>query len=190
MWGQPPYSHGAVLRLYTLAAEAAHLSADDFAASYGRGFFVLNDQRHSGSVVARTLALAEPPPTSPASPASSVAPPDETSPFEFFVLPCVRRPESKNPFVCVGRLQGNDITINDPSVSKYHAFVREAQRDCFVIQDAKSTNGTWVDNVAVAARGEGQPLPLRSGQNVRFGSVATTFLDFNELLALARRFAA
>ena len=51
----------------------------------------------------------------------------------------------------VGRSQSNDLVLNHESVSKTHArIVRDDHRDCFVLVDLGSTNGTLLDGDRVA----------------------------------------
>lgn len=90
---------------------------------------------------------------------------------------CVRRqPDVEMPFVSVGRVERNDVAIIDETVSKFHAFFKEID-GVMTVQDARSRNGTFVDDQAVAARGTGPPTPVKRGQSVRFGSASTVFLD-------------
>ena len=50
------------------------------------------------------------------------------------------------PPVRIGRDAGNDIVIDDSSMSGYHAVVRE-QGGAFHIQDLNSTNGIYLENM-------------------------------------------
>lgn len=115
----------------------------------------------------------------------------DTSPFEIesqmLVLPCRRRPESQLPFVSVGRLDGNDIVLPSESVSKFHAYVKaDASGELRLLQDGRSTNGTFVDGEIVARRGDGPATVLRPGCAVRFGNMSTVFLELEGLIKLAR----
>ncbi len=87
------------------------------------------------------------------------------------VLPIRRKPESAFRFISVGRTANCDIAINDESISKLHAIIREDDGR-FTIEDANSANGTWVDTDAAPVRSARPPLPLRGGVEVRFGAVA------------------
>ena len=103
------------------------------------------------------------------------------------VHPIARRPGTEHhPFVSVGRTDKNDICIGDEGVSKFHAYVKVVDTT-FLLQDARSRNGTTIDGVAVAGRGLGDPLQLRTGQSIRFGGVDAVFLDAAALHELIGR---
>ena len=99
-----------------------------------------------------------------------------------------RRPTSEHPFVSIGRIDKNDVCFADESVSKFHAYVKESA-GTYVLQDARSRNGTTLDGAPVPGRGMGEPLPLRSGQSIRFGGVDAVFLDAKATLELIQRLA-
>src|SRR5579863_1724312 len=69
--------------------------------------------------------------------------------------------------VVIGRGASCDVRLPDPSVSHRHASV-EASGGGYVIVDERSTNGTFVGDVKLAAR---TPRMLRSGDRVRVGRV-------------------
>ena len=53
------------------------------------------------------------------------------------------------PLMTVGRVHGGaDIEIDDPDVSRVHCAI-EVRRDVILLQDLRSTNGTYVDDVRV-----------------------------------------
>ncbi len=86
--------------------------------------------------------------------------------------------------ISVGRTQNNDIYIPDASLSKFHAFFRQEGAD-FVIQDARSTNGTKVNHEKVPIQGEGEPVALVTGDMLLFGAVELSFYqaaDFFEAI--------
>lgn len=157
----------AMLRVSALKADAVRLGAGWLAETHGRGFLVLHAGRHGS-----TGPLFRTRDTDPTAERAG-----STAPMDIGVMPLVRKPTSTNPFVCIGRLDGNDVCLPDDTVSKLHAIVREEQHGVLTLLDARSRNGTWVDGALVAARGEGEALVLRSGQTVRFASVTTTFYD-------------
>ncbi|MGE0710098.1 MAG: FHA domain-containing protein [Planctomycetota bacterium] len=75
--------------------------------------------------------------------------------------------------VTIGRTGNNDIHINAPDVSKYHAYlVREG--DTFSYVDADSKFGSWVNDAPVAA---GERVRLSSGDRLRIASVKATIFD-------------
>lgn len=107
---------------------------------------------------------------------------------DLLLFPVRRRPGSELRFVSIGRLVGNDIAVCDDTISKFHAYVKPDDTGALVLlQDGRSRNGTFVDGARVARRGEGEPTRLSSGQHVRIGSVAMSFLDAAAVLRLAQQ---
>ncbi len=68
----------------------------------------------------------------------------------------------------IGRHSTNDIVINNPRVSRYHAEIRYEQGQ-FIIYDISSTNGVRVNN-----RREKQTI-LKNGDVLAFGPVSFVF---------------
>ena len=74
----------------------------------------------------------------------------------------------KVPIVNIGRADYNDIVLADPSVSTSHAKLQRRD-DIWVLSDAGSTNGTFVDDeraTGEVALGPGRDAPLRRGLGV------------------------
>ncbi len=69
--------------------------------------------------------------------------------------------------IVIGRSDGSDVRLPDPSVSLRHASIR-AQGAEYVIVDEGSTNGTWVGGVKL---GPQTPRLVKSGDLVRLGRV-------------------
>ena len=69
----------------------------------------------------------------------------------------------------VGRHPASDVWINATSVSREHARIT-IQDGMAVVEDRRSTNGTWVEGTKVAGRHS-----LVDGTSVTFGSEKTTF---------------
>lgn len=69
--------------------------------------------------------------------------------------------------VVIGRSDGSDVRLPDPSVSLRHASIR-AQGSSFSILDEGSTNGTWVGGVKLLPQ---TPRLVKSGDLVRIGRV-------------------
>jgi hypothetical protein len=69
----------------------------------------------------------------------------------------------------IGRTQGNDVVLPDPTVSRHHARLsfRNGQ---WYLEDLNSSNGTYVNNVRI-----NRPAPLMEGDELRFGD---ELLDF------------
>lgn len=63
----------------------------------------------------------------------------------------------------VGRSPHCSIFLNDMTVSRMHATI-EPEAGCYVIRDANSFNGVWVNNESVSARA------LRPGDLIQIGT--------------------
>ncbi len=72
-----------------------------------------------------------------------------------------------SPRVVIGRGEGSDVRLPDPSVSHRHATLRQRGSD-YLIVDEGSTNGTWVGTVRLASQ---SPRVIKSGERVRVGRV-------------------
>ena len=84
--------------------------------------------------------------------------------------------------VTVGRVESNDIELEDPSVSRFHAWLQQDERTkVWALTDAESKNGTWVAGGELAPR---QRVPLVDGTEIRLGNVYLTFLLPESLWAL------
>ncbi|MCS7030303.1 MAG: FHA domain-containing protein [Gloeomargarita sp. SKYG116] len=66
--------------------------------------------------------------------------------------------------LAIGRDPSNDLVIQHPTVSRFHARV-ERQDGSFVITDLGSTNGTYVNGKPIT-----HPFVLRTGDTIRIGS--------------------
>ena len=66
----------------------------------------------------------------------------------------------------LGRDRENDIVIDDPLVSRFHAVVRRI-RDAYWVEDLESTNGTWVNGKRVEP---GRSVRLSAGDVVKVGN--------------------
>lgn len=71
----------------------------------------------------------------------------------------------------IGRHPYNDVSIGDPSVSRYHCWVM-LHGVGFVVEDLGSTNGTFVNGEKVQGR-----RIIRAGDRVRVGTVEFNFGD-------------
>jgi hypothetical protein len=112
----------------------------------------------------------------------------ELSPAEYLVFP-IRKTERSiiARFYSVGQTRNNDIVIRDVTVSKFHAFFQDAEDGKgFVLQDARSTNGTFVNDERVPQQGAGDPVRVSTGDLIRFGGVELSFLNASELCSLVR----
>jgi hypothetical protein len=70
-------------------------------------------------------------------------------------------------YVNVGRTPNCDIVINNPAISKFHAyFAKDIKDGSYYIIDADSTNGTYVNDVKVEPNAR---KPLHDGDKISFG---------------------
>ena len=72
-----------------------------------------------------------------------------------------------SPRLIIGRGEGCDLRLPDPSVSQHHASIRQRGSD-YIVVDEGSTNGTFVGPVRLAPQA---PRVLRTGDSLRFGRV-------------------
>jgi hypothetical protein len=96
-----------------------------------------------------------------------------------------RRVASTRTMVWIGRNPDNDIVIDDPTVSKMHAFVRQ-EGDAYFIMDALSRNGTFVDAAPVTKHGYGKGTTLKRDCVIRFGGVIAMYLNAMGVIDLMR----
>lgn len=102
-------------------------------------------------------------------------------------FPIAKRDDSELSFVSIGRLAGNDVVLPSESISKFHAYVKADESGALVLlQDGRSSNGTFVDGQPVGRRGEGPPTLLRNGCAVRFANLSMVTVDYEALIKLAR----
>jgi Inner membrane component of T3SS, cytoplasmic domain len=94
-------------------------------------------------------------------------------PDDLELYPLVKKPgASFRDRITIGRTTHNDVVIADHSVSRLHAYVRDAPDvEGWLIADAGSKNGSWLDNAALEPRREAALLP---GAVVRLGDVRLT----------------
>ena len=71
----------------------------------------------------------------------------------------------------VGRLAGNDVALDDASVSSRHAEI-VVQDGAVVLRDLDSTNGTFLNGEQITGE-----HPLNEGDEVYFGSVRSVFME-------------
>ncbi|MCC6318391.1 MAG: FHA domain-containing protein [Gemmatimonadaceae bacterium] len=115
-------------------------------------------------------------PTAPAAGAAGATPVPERERPMFGSLEVINEGPSKgtryeldSPRITIGRGPHNDVSINDESVSEYHAKLQRREDGWYLI-DLDSTNGSYVDGKRVA-----EEARVGSGSDVRFGGVKMTF---------------
>jgi hypothetical protein len=107
--------------------------------------------------------------------------PPSPGPEELVVYPLAKKPGASFPDrITIGRTSNNDIVITDHSVSRLHAYVKQDDTR-WVVADAGSKNGSWLDSETLVARKE---RPLRSKALLRLGDVDLTFYAASDLYAL------
>src|SRR5215212_3795325 len=75
------------------------------------------------------------------------------------------------PRIVIGRGDGCEVRLPDPSVSHRHASIRQRGTD-YIVLDEGSTNGTFVGPVRLSPQA---PRVLRTGDLVRVGRVWLEF---------------
>ena len=80
------------------------------------------------------------------------------------------------PVVTIGRAAGQDLVLDDDSVSASHARL-EFDMGAWRLTDLGSVNGTSVEGTKLAPN---VPTPLPYGATVRFGGVRLTFREVAE----------
>jgi hypothetical protein len=73
--------------------------------------------------------------------------------------------------ISIGRNPDNQIVIEDPMVSRYHARLTW-QGNTFVLEDLGSANGTWVNDARITS-----PVLLRPGDSIGLGQNVRGSLD-------------
>ena len=87
---------------------------------------------------------------------------------------------SLGSWVSIGRQSGSEVMVNDFTVSKKHAQIRQVE-DSFEIQDLESSNQTRVNGDPLVP---GVAHSLQSGDKVRLGRVEMRFFSPSHLYAL------
>jgi hypothetical protein len=159
---------GSGLPLEAFVEDARNLDADQFAERFGTGFLMITASsatRPRGGSSTELLLDGED---------ESGA---QTAGISVVIHPLRPRDGSGGHLVTVGREPNHDVVVPDPSVSRFHAFVKRDASGDYAVQDAGSTNGTTVNGNSVLARGAGDPTRIHPGDTVKFGRVALTFAD-------------
>jgi hypothetical protein len=101
-------------------------------------------------------------------------------PVEMELYPLAKKPgASFRDRITIGRTANNDLVIADHSVSRLHAYVRQAGG--WAVADAGSKNGSWLDDAALEPRRE---TPLAPRSVLRLGDVRLTFYRSEDLFDL------
>lgn len=98
------------------------------------------------------------------------------------LFPLTKKPgASFRDRLMIGRSVNNDVMIDDHSVSRLHAYIRDAGG--WVVADAGSKNGSWLDGAVLEPRRE---QPMRPGSILRFGDIRLRFYPSADLFDLMR----
>jgi hypothetical protein len=163
---------GSGLRVRELLGDVWNLSAEAFAKQHGDAFLLMSAAELKQPAAPRATQVRGLPNEHPS---------DRTAHLSLMIYPLARSERSLVPFVTLGRTQNNDVVLPEVTVSRFHAFFKPGEDGSMALQDAGSTNGTAVNGKTVPVQGKGSPIPLKSGDNLRFGSVELTFLSVQAL---------
>jgi len=90
--------------------------------------------------------------------------------------------ELTKPVITVGRGNANDLVLNDLSVSRFHAVVKQSPEGAVVIADRGSTNGVMVNGARITAEVE-----LHKGDRARIGAYELLFESVDDAVLQIRR---
>ncbi len=102
---------------------------------------------------------------------------------EALVFDVRKDPSKQNAFpmgVTVGRIDTNDIALDDVSVSRFHAWIQKDAKG-WILCDAESKNGTFCDGTRLEAK---QKVAIKDMARLKFGEVEVTFLQVDALIAM------
>lgn len=92
--------------------------------------------------------------------------------------PVQKRTSTFPQMITIGRTANNDIVLDDPSVSRFHAYFRVAADEATLAEplqlcDADSGNGTFVNGDRVARN---PPTEVATSDVIRIGNIELTLL--------------
>ena len=102
---------------------------------------------------------------------------------EALVFDVRKQPTKNNAFamgVTIGRIDSNDVPLDDVSVSRFHAWLQTDARS-WTLCDAESKNGTFLDGKRLTPN---QKLPVKDKAKLKFGEVEVIFLEVDALIAM------
>jgi pSer/pThr/pTyr-binding forkhead associated (FHA) protein len=74
--------------------------------------------------------------------------------------------------ICIGRSRRQDMILDNPTVSSFHAWLNADLNGNYFVADNASTNGTRVNGEEVQ---KGRFVDVHPGDRIRFGKVETLF---------------
>jgi hypothetical protein len=86
--------------------------------------------------------------------------------------------------VTIGRTSNNDIVLEDNSVSRFHAYLEQAEDGEWGLVDAGSRNGSFVGGRRLSVRTR---VALLNGNSVRIGAVQLTYFSAGGFLEMLKR---
>jgi hypothetical protein len=102
------------------------------------------------------------------------------------ILPILK--STKNAFamgITLGRVSSNDVVIEHPSVSRFHAWMTVDESGHWRLFDADSQNGTWMGSLRASSK---QGLAIEDTTTIRIGHAHLVFLLPRTLEARVRKF--
>ncbi len=168
------------LRIEDLRPDAAGLSPEEFKDRHGDAFLLLSSAgfKQPKSATSTEVLLLDP----------GEEAGERTAGVSVRVMPIRAAESSRTHLITIGRTAKNDVTIEDISVSRFHAFFKRNPAGGFQLFDAGSTNGTIVNEFSVCTKEAGPPTDVKSGDSIRFGQVDVTFLEADALRSYVAKF--
>ncbi|CAN5877429.1 hypothetical protein BH11MYX2_BH11MYX2_15490 [soil metagenome] len=97
------------------------------------------------------------------------------------VYPLAKKPGASFPDrITIGRTPNNEIVISDQSISRLHAYARTDRRG-WVVADAGSKNGSWLDKLTLDAHKE---RPIQTKAKLRLGDIDLMFFLAQDLFTV------
>ena len=78
------------------------------------------------------------------------------------------------PMTTIGRIEENDVSLPDISVSRHHAQLRLQPDGSFALIDLNSSNGTFFRNQKLT-----QPTVVKTGDKIKFGNIECLLVSAN-----------
>ncbi|MBL8934866.1 MAG: FHA domain-containing protein [Archangium sp.] len=111
--------------------------------------------------------------------------PQTKDPLVFFVEKVPRTGNAFTLGVTIGRVESNDIVIDDASISRFHAWLQQDPKSGgWLLCDAQSKNGTQLDGEPVES---GSRVVLHDGAVIMLGQAALRFLLPQTVLELLKQ---